>query len=345
MSKQLQDGCIRYTWYMSSTFLRGVNLGGWLVLEKWMTPSLFAGTDAIDEYTFMQTPEAAKKLEQHRRTFITEKDFKWLKAHGLNAVRLPIGYWLLEPDGLYKEGMRYVDWAFRMAEKYELQVLLDLHGAPASQNGHDHSGRSGGADWFNDTTARQRTVTTLQTLHRRYKNSPSYWGIELLNEPRTSWYNPLLRLFYRQAAAILDGNKHIVFHDGFRPRLMSGALQPDKRVVMDVHLYHMASWIGRYMPAERFVQLSGWWWGHLLRKLTKKQSVIIGEWSIVINGKKLRNMNKTAALALMDHFGEEQQVVYAQFASGWFYWSYKTEEQGYWNFRWLVEKEILRLPR
>ena len=28
--------------------LRGVNLGGWLVLEKWMTPSLFEGLQATD---------------------------------------------------------------------------------------------------------------------------------------------------------------------------------------------------------------------------------------------------------------------------------------------------------
>ena len=26
--------------------LRGVNLGGWLVLEKWITPSLFEGLEA-----------------------------------------------------------------------------------------------------------------------------------------------------------------------------------------------------------------------------------------------------------------------------------------------------------
>ena len=32
--------------------LRGVNLGGWLVLEKWMTPSLFDGTAAADETYF-----------------------------------------------------------------------------------------------------------------------------------------------------------------------------------------------------------------------------------------------------------------------------------------------------
>ena len=32
--------------------LRGVNLGGWLVLEKWMTPSLFEGLSATDETTW-----------------------------------------------------------------------------------------------------------------------------------------------------------------------------------------------------------------------------------------------------------------------------------------------------
>ncbi|MDD2865392.1 MAG: glucan 1,3-beta-glucosidase, partial [Methylococcales bacterium] len=32
--------------------LRGVNLGGWLVLEKWMTPSIFEGLEATDETTF-----------------------------------------------------------------------------------------------------------------------------------------------------------------------------------------------------------------------------------------------------------------------------------------------------
>ncbi len=33
-------------------FIKGVNLGNWLVLEKWMSPSLFAGTDAADEGWF-----------------------------------------------------------------------------------------------------------------------------------------------------------------------------------------------------------------------------------------------------------------------------------------------------
>lgn len=321
-----------------------MNLGGWLVLEKWMTPSLFAGTNAVDEYTFMQTPGAAKKLERHRKTFITEKDFKWLKEHGLNAVRLPVGYWLLEPDDPYKGGMRYVDWAFKMAEKYELNILLDLHGAPSSQNGHDHSGRIGRAGWFSDENARRRSATLLKKLHERYKNSPSYWGIELLNEPKTGLFNRTLRQFYTDAAAKLDGAKRVIFSDGYRPRLLSGALKTDERAVMDLHLYHMASYVGRFMSARQFIRYAGWKYGRLLRHTAHRQPVIVGEWSVVMRNEKLTTFSDSEAQALMSDFGQTQLSVYERYAAGWFYWNYKTEGQGPWNFRWCAENGLLALP-
>ena len=34
--------------------------------------------------------------------------------------------------------LKYVDWAMNEAEKRGISVLLDLHGAPGSQNGFDH---------------------------------------------------------------------------------------------------------------------------------------------------------------------------------------------------------------
>lgn len=320
-------------------------MGGWLILEKWMTPSLFAGTDAVDEYTFMQTNNAAATLKRHRDTFITESDFKWLHDTNLNAVRLPVGYWIIDPESPYLSGIEYVDWAFRMAEKYDLKILLDLHGAPGSQNGNDHSGRIGKAAWFDDELLRRQTLEALQKLHERYKNSPSYWGIELLNEPRSGWLNRIVKQFYRIAVSVLTGQQKIVFHDAYRPRLMNGTLSRNGRAVMDIHLYHMASWLARYVSAERFVQLTYWWWGRLLRKLRKKQPVIIGEWSIVLKADKLAAMPADRAVALVRTFGSEQLKTYEQYASGWFYWNYKTEEKGWWNFRWLVESKKLVIPK
>ena len=55
--------------------VRGVNLGGWMVLEPWITPSLFyqflgkgEGEIAMDSYTFCEVlgaKEANRQLRQH----------------------------------------------------------------------------------------------------------------------------------------------------------------------------------------------------------------------------------------------------------------------------------------
>ena len=64
-----------YTMSMTqNTCLRGVNLGGWLVLEKWMTPAFFADSDAVDEHTFMQTEHAIEKLMLNDSSLVIEHE-------------------------------------------------------------------------------------------------------------------------------------------------------------------------------------------------------------------------------------------------------------------------------
>jgi glucan 1,3-beta-glucosidase len=58
--------------------VRGVNTGGWFVLEPWITPSMFEGNDAIDEYTLQGAlgKEAAQsRLRDHWNSWITQDDF------------------------------------------------------------------------------------------------------------------------------------------------------------------------------------------------------------------------------------------------------------------------------
>ncbi|ELR07372.1 hypothetical protein VC83_01007 [Pseudogymnoascus destructans] len=67
-------------------------LGGWLSLEPFITPSLFPDTSLVDEYSLCKKlgpKEAAKTLEKHYSTFITEDDFKAIAAAGLDHVRIP----------------------------------------------------------------------------------------------------------------------------------------------------------------------------------------------------------------------------------------------------------------
>ena len=49
--------------------LHGVNLSGWLVLEPWVTPSLFAGTGAFTELELAGSIEPGRyrdMIERHR---------------------------------------------------------------------------------------------------------------------------------------------------------------------------------------------------------------------------------------------------------------------------------------
>src|SRR5690242_10822012 len=115
-----------------------------------MTPSLFAGTEAIDEHTFMAGPGAGRRLRRHHETFITEADFAWIAGHGLDLVRLPVGHWVLGGDEPYLGAADILDAAMEWARTYGLGVVLDLHAVSGSQNGQDHSGRVGPRRWYRE---------------------------------------------------------------------------------------------------------------------------------------------------------------------------------------------------
>ncbi len=73
-------------------YIKGVNLGNWLVLEKWMSPGLFEGTIAEDEYYLprqLSKEVYEARIRTHRSEYITERDFATIKSMGLNSVRIP----------------------------------------------------------------------------------------------------------------------------------------------------------------------------------------------------------------------------------------------------------------
>lgn len=317
-----------------------------------MTPSLFARTDAADEYTFMQTAGAVKKLREHHRTFITEEDFRWLRDHGINAVRIPVGYWIFEGDEPYISAIGRLDWAVKMSKKYDIQALICLHGAPGSQNGHDHSGRIGSMHWQEHSANRRQTVEVIRRLAERYRDEPAVWGIELLNEPQAKWRQPVLRQYYQDAYEVIRQAGRpglaVVFSDAFTPRLLSGALWAYTKfpVYMDHHWYHF------FIPKWLQPRVSFAWYyrylrykGLVLRRLSHAQPIIIGEWNGIIGGEKLNNYPESEHPAIVREHIEHQLKVFEASTAGWFYWSYKTDDRGIFHFRSLVEDGVIDLKK
>jgi glucan 1,3-beta-glucosidase len=330
--------------------LRGVNLGGWLVLEKWMTPSLFEGTTANDEFTLCQqaTKAKAKKITEHRNTFVTRKDFVWLKKNGITAVRLPIGYWLYGNEAPYLSTVDYINEAFLWAKQTGIKILLDIHGAPGSQNGQDHSGRTGSYKWHKNDQNIIKTLDVIDQLARRYKSHPSLLGFELLNEPSKKLPKRVVVPYYQAAYKLIrdvcGSETWVVFSDGFKPKTWQDTLQPPKyrNVFIDTHQYQA---FGR---KDKKLDLAG----HLektlkdvpqeIRKMQKYHPVVVGEWSLALDAKSLKGLEGLRLFAALRAYSSAQLIAYEN-TSAWFYWNYKTEEGGAWSFRDCIEKGLISI--
>jgi glucan 1,3-beta-glucosidase len=157
--------------------IRGVNLGGWMVLEPWITPSLFyqflnqgENTTAFDMYSFCEVlgpEEANRQLRRHWETWVTEDIIKQLAESGaVNSLRLPVGDFMYRPYGPYHGcvdgSLDYVDNLLDWAYSHGLSVLIDIHTAKDSQNGFDNSGKTMGFRWTSNLNSEFSGLTTFE---------------------------------------------------------------------------------------------------------------------------------------------------------------------------------------
>lgn len=167
-----------------------------------MTPSLFtcAAQPQVSELDIANgwgsLDNARSVLEQHWDTFINQSDFQYLASIGINTVRLPIGYWTLGPDfvqgtpyenvsSVYQNSWSRVVRTINMAAQAGIGVLVDLHGAPGSQNGQQHSGISDGqTNLFDNPWYINKTMDVLSFLIGQLGYVTNVVGIEILNEPQ-----------------------------------------------------------------------------------------------------------------------------------------------------------------
>ncbi len=210
--------------------LSGVNLGGWLVEEMWMMPfetrpPQNSGFKAIKDYLSLWHtaekrfgPAEANRLRTAmRNAWITPADFDRIRAAGLNCVRLPFTYDLLqEPNGFI-----WLDQTLQWARERGLYVILDLHGAPGRQSGDHHTGESDVNQLFRDPEMVRQTEAVWTQIAQRYRDRPEVAGYDLLNEPMgapdvATLYLVTDRLF--RAVRAVDKRHIIIVEDGYKGR-------------------------------------------------------------------------------------------------------------------------------
>lgn len=296
-------------------YVKGVNLGNWLVLEKWMSPALFEGTTAEDEYYLPRqlSPEVYEaRIKIHRSEYISERDFATIKRIGLNTVRIPVPYFVFGDRPPFLGCVAELDKAFAWAEKYGLQILIDLHTAPLSQNGFDNGGICGVCRWSQTPEEVDYVLDVLERLAARYGSHKALFGITPINEPITKpmWdmmdvpnryraADPamaagsapvtleFLRDFYarayRRLRKFMPEDKYVVFHDGFQLKAWRDFITRSefRGVMLDTHQYLMvAEALGCEQTLNGYIQYIQEKYAKDIAEVQTYVPVVCGEWCL-----------------------------------------------------------------
>lgn len=338
------------------TVARGVNLGNWLVLEKWMSPELFAGASAEDEWHLWRELHAVARRERfkvHRDSYITDRDFAYLARRGIDFVRIPVPFFIFGDYEPYIGCIEYLDQAFRWAERYKIQILIDLHTVPDSQNGFDNGGINGVCKFHKSPQHLEFALSVLERLAERYRDRDSLWGIEVLNEPvsRAMWElvdvprrypavdkayaegsepvpTAFLKSFYEQAYARIRAKSDtvpIVFHDGFRIKEWAGFFKKPEfqNILVDTHMYVMMHTLtNRDAGLDDYVRHIGQEFGGTLKEMSQHFPMLVGEWCLDTSSPGAVGLTGTARREYYRAVAEAHFRAW-EHAAAWCYWSYK----------------------
>jgi aryl-phospho-beta-D-glucosidase BglC (GH1 family) len=208
--------------------LRGVNLGGWLVEEMWMTPWMdkpptTSDLPKIEDHVSLWGvvekrfghDGMVRVRDEWRDNWITDADFARIKDAGFDHVRIPFLDSLIEEPN----GLRRLHGAVEMAARHGLYSVLDMHGAPGRQNESDHSGQvKKNRLWF-DVENITKMEELWATLGREFGNDPNVAMFDLMNEPMGAPNPAMLFLVYDRvyrAVRKTAPNKVIVIEDGYK---------------------------------------------------------------------------------------------------------------------------------
>jgi len=291
---------------------------------------------------------------------VTEADFIQISNYGLNTVRIPFGWWIFGIPPYLASGIAHLDRGVALAYQYNISVLLDLHGAPGSQNGYASSGMQCGScatncpenfEWDMYESDQNYSIYILTQIAQRYSNYSNIWGIELLNEPSSTMDINIIKNWYLQAYSALHPivpDWKIVMHDAFRYDAWVGFMNDTSQypnAMFDTHIYFG-------FGTEMSIPLSQ----KVLEPCaqatvidffeSEELPVIVGEWSLATNDcvQWLNGMNSvpTAPSYGINCSNPIPDAWYIQFAqnqmatwergNGWLFWNFKTETDDMWSF-------------
>ncbi|XAR73448.1 Glucan 1,3-beta-glucosidase [Bertholletia excelsa] len=293
--------------------------------------------------------KAKEVLKKHRNSFITVEDFDFLYTHGINAIRIPVGWWIAfdpnPPAPFIGGGLEALDNAFSWAQAYNIKCIIDLHAVPGSQNGMEHSAsRDGSTDWPTSSDYISKSLDVIEFLVSRYAKHPAFLGIELLNEPSAANV-PLDTLvsYYNQGYQIVrnySSTAYVIFCQRIGnadPFELYQANIGSINTVVDLHYYNLFDTFFVNLSAGENIQFI------YKSRETQLQALNSANGPLVFIGEWVNEWNVTNGSQLdYQDFGRTQLEVYNAASFGWAYWTLKNDRK-HWDFEWNIRNNYLQL--
>lgn len=216
-------------------YLKGFGLGGWLLPEGYML-KFFTKCDRPRRIEKLIKDTCGEKYNnifwnKYYNNYISEFDIKLIADKGFNSIRIPINARTLFRDkeiqseinkeiAFNQEVLKIIDNCISWCKKYEVYVILDMHGAPGGQTGQNiDDSEVDHPNLFTDIDNQKKLIEMWKLLATHYREEDIVVGYDLLNEPLPNFFNQyndkVLPLYREITKAIRDiDTNHIIILEG-----------------------------------------------------------------------------------------------------------------------------------
>jgi len=229
--------------------LRGINLGGWMLIEDYMIGLPWTEWKIREQFRrVLGAASASAFFDAWADSYVTEKDMEFLAQRGFTFVRLPLNYRQfesdLEPGKWIEKGFRLLDRAVDLCRKAGLWILPDLHAAPGAQARDQNAGSAYGETFlWNYRHFMDRTARLWGEIARRYRDDSTVLGYNVICEPVVPDIT-LLNEFYASVIRSIRGQdpRHLIVLDSnLWAKDISSLRDPlfeDPQVIPALHHYY-----------------------------------------------------------------------------------------------------------
>jgi endoglucanase len=209
--------------------LKGLNLGGWLVMEPWMCPADSGGLPdtysiitELDSRTNFGVATEQSLIRIYQTNWITTADLDNITNGGFNCVRVPV-WWgnfysitNTTSSGWRSDAFSVLDWLVTNCASRGIYVIIDMHGVVGGQSTSDDTGQQNQNLYWTSSTDQSETAYMWTQIATHYNGNSTIAGYDLINEPdgtsSTSIVWPIYNSLYNTIRSV-DTN-HIIIMEG-----------------------------------------------------------------------------------------------------------------------------------